>query len=101
MDDRQLQEAVARCVSAVVFYHTSERTRESSARMASEIRATAKQASAMGLPAGEADGRIARPVEGELMARYGHEVGPRAVAEFIAAFEGPPRATGDDARNWP
>lgn len=85
-DERQLHEAIARCVAIMVFYKNGERTPDSPARMAAEIRAVAGQVTGMGWPEGEAEWRVVRPVERELMARYGHELGPRIVADFVNAY---------------
>jgi hypothetical protein len=83
-DEQQLREAIARCVSIMVFYHHSERTPESAARMAAEIRGVAQEVAGMGVSGDEADRRVFRPVETELMVRFGHELGPRVVAEFLS-----------------
>jgi hypothetical protein len=85
-NERQLLEAIARCVSIMVYYHNSERTRDSQARMAAEVRGVARQVAEMGVPVEEVDRRVGRPVELELMARYGHELGPRMVADFKTAY---------------
>ena len=44
---RQFEEAVARCVSIMVFYHNSERTPDSLGLMTSEIQGVAGMISAM------------------------------------------------------
>jgi hypothetical protein len=82
---RQFQEAVARCVSIMVFYHNSERTPDSLGLMRSEIREVAGLIAALARP-DEDPYQVDLPVEGELMARYGHEVGPRLFADFRDAL---------------
>ena len=80
-DERQLRETIARCVSIVVFYHNTERTPDSAERMAAEIRSVARAVAGMG---DEADQLVFRPIEIELMARFGPELGPRVVSEFLS-----------------
>jgi hypothetical protein len=87
MTDRQIQEIVARCVSTLVFYHNSERSREADEQMAAEVQVIAGFVKELGLDVADVDKRIIRPVEFELIDRYGHEVTPRLFGEFIGAFE--------------
>lgn len=80
-DDRQVQEAIARCVLIMVFYHNNERTPDSADRMAAEIRGVAREVAGMG---DEADRVVFRPIGIELMARCGPELRPRVVSEFMS-----------------
>lgn len=57
--------------------------------MASEVQAMAGRVGEIGVKPGEADGHILRPVEAELLARYGHELGPRLTRMFLEAFGNP------------
>jgi hypothetical protein len=84
-DERPLQEAIARCVSIMVFYKHSDRTPRSLGLMTAEIRTVARTVEGM---ANSDVGELAvdRQVESELMARYGHEVGPRLLADFMDAY---------------
>jgi hypothetical protein len=85
---RQLQETVARCVSIMVYYRNeprSERTRE---RMVAEVQLVAGWVMELGLVAEETGRHIFRPLEGELIARFGQAAGSRLHAEFVQAFEG-------------
>jgi hypothetical protein len=97
-DERQLQEATARCVGVMVFYQHSERTRDSLARMGSEIRQVAERIAGMGLTEDKIEREVVRTVEFELMARYGHELGPRIVADFLDAY---PRGWAPDPNEAP
>jgi hypothetical protein len=86
--ERQVQETIARCVSAMVYYHNRGRYRENEDRMIAEVQLAAGFVEELGLSRVGADRRIIRPVEAELIARYGYEVGPRLAAQFVGAFEG-------------
>lgn len=86
--DRQLQETLARCVSTVVFYHNSHRSQKSAERMSIEAEVIAGFVEELSLVDGEAERFIVRPLEVELIDRYGHELGLRLFGEFIRAFEG-------------
>ncbi len=87
VSDRQIRETVARCVSTMVFYHNGERSRDTAELMTVEIQVIAGFVEEWGFDAAEINARVFRPVESELIARYGHEVGPRMLGEFIDAFE--------------
>src|SRR4051812_6723624 len=84
--ERQIQETVARCVAAMVYFNNAERTQGERDLMAAEV----QLASAWVLQAGsgEVRERVLAPVEGELFARYGHEVGPRLNGLFLTTFDG-------------
>ena len=86
--ERQIQEMIARCVSIVVFFHNSQKTPKMRAMMASEVQAVARSVEEAGLGGMAADERILLPVESELLARYGQEVGRRLNAEFARAYKG-------------
>ncbi len=85
---RQIQEAIARCVSLLVFYHNGEKTTKTRGLLAAEIRDVGE--SVRGLDFGdETSGEgILRLVECELRDRYGTEGGGRINAEFTRAFDG-------------
>jgi hypothetical protein len=83
---RVLDQIVTGCVAVVVFYHYQERTRATEAAMAQEIQALGEVISGMGLPEVVIERRVIRPIERELISRYGHEVGPRISSQFIDAF---------------
>lgn len=80
-DERQLQETIARCVSILVFYRNTEQTPDSTDRMAAEIRSELREFAGMKT---EVDRLVFRPIELELMARFGPEMGPRVVSEFLS-----------------
>ena len=85
--ERQVQETIARCISTMVFYHNSERSRKTEDRMIAEVQVIAGFVEELGFERGEAEERIIRPVELELIARYGYEVGPRMAVQFANAFQ--------------
>jgi hypothetical protein len=86
--EREVQETIARCVSALVCYYNGRRTQEETTTMAADIRSVADWVSGLGWAMGETDERILRPVEKELLDRYGHELGVRLTADFLKAYEG-------------
>ena len=85
--ERALCETVARCVGIIVYYHNAERTARSGRRVASEIREAVGWLADAGLDHRAMDDKVIEPVEGELMARYGHELGFRLNREFVRAFD--------------
>ena len=85
--DRSIQEAIARCVSAMTGYQNSELSGASSDLMAAEIQMVVAWAEEMGLTEMGIDRLILRPVEAELIARFGDEEGPRLLDEFLDVFD--------------
>jgi hypothetical protein len=85
--ERQVQETIARCVALMVFHHNCERSQEARDRMIAEVQIIAGFVEELGFSRSGVDWRIMRPIEAELLARYGHEVGPRLFAMFADAFE--------------
>jgi hypothetical protein len=85
---RVLDEIVAGCVAVVVFYHYHEETRATEDLISQEIQALGELVSGMGLPGDAIECLVIRPLERELISRYGHEVGPRITRQFIGAFHG-------------
>ena len=86
--ERQIQETIARCVSIVVFFHNSQKTPKMKTMMVAEVQTVAGWVEELGMGGMAADEQILLPVELELLARYGHEVGRRLNAEFARAFKG-------------
>ena len=86
--ERQIQETIARCVSIVVFFHNSPKTLKMRTMMVAEVQAVARSVEELGMGGMATDERILLPVEAELIARYGQEVGRRHNAEFARAFQG-------------
>jgi hypothetical protein len=87
--ERQIQEMIARCVSIAVFYHNGEMTPKTRASRASEFRTVAAELKRWGLSRGAMEGRILRPLEAELIARYGTEAGRGHYVEVLKGFEEP------------
>ena len=86
--ERQLQEMVARCVATMVYYHNSPKTRHTDTLMNAEVQAHAAWVSGLNLGARRTDEGILRPVEAELIARYGEAAGHKCFNEFAKAFFG-------------
>jgi len=86
--ERQVQELIARCVGIAVIYHNCGRTPKAEALMAAEVQALAGAVGGWGLSGEVTEEVFLRPVEGELIARYGPESGGRLNAEVVAAFGG-------------
>ncbi len=85
--ERQIQETVARCVSTMVYYHNCERSHPSNERMTVEVQVIAGFVEEWKLKPTEVNRRVIRPLEVNLIARFGHELGPRLLLEFLRAFE--------------
>src|SRR5262249_25514122 len=73
-------------------YHDEHRSSQNRALMVVEVQLIAGWVMETGLKPIEADELILQPVGCELLRLYGYEVGPRLYAEFLKAFEDPPRA---------
>jgi len=85
--ERQIQETVARCVGIMVSFHNAARTPQAQELMTAEIRIMADSVAEWSMGVAEVDGLILRPVEAELHARYGLELGPRLNRLFLEAFD--------------
>ena len=85
--ENQIREAVARCLSTMTRYHGRRRSPYSTLLMIAEVQAHAAWVTEMGLGPGEVVERVLRPVEAELTARYGCELGNRLNSDFLKAFE--------------
>ena len=83
--ERQVQETIARCVSAMVDYHDNGRSDE---RMAAEVRLIAGFVEELELSRSGVDWRILGPVEDELVGRFGVAIGCSLIVRFIKAFDG-------------
>jgi hypothetical protein len=86
--ERQVEETVARCVSCMVFYVNSGKTRQSKGLMTAEIQAAARLVAQWGLIGKTAEDSFLRPVDAELVARYGLVDGRKLSGEFAEAFIG-------------
>jgi hypothetical protein len=87
LSDRQRSQAISRCVSAMIFYHDASRSGEVVRWVVAEIRAIANEVAGWGIDGEETYRSILRPVEDDLILRFGHEVGPRLSHKFIDDFE--------------
>jgi hypothetical protein len=85
--ERAIQETIARCVAIMVAYYNSGPNERATREMIAEIRAVAEAARAFSLGIRETVDKIIHPVEAEIFARYGHELGTRLNAQFVVAFE--------------
>jgi hypothetical protein len=86
--DRQIEELVARCVATLVYYQNLPQNRHALILLKAELRATASGVAELGLGAPQVAQRLLRPVEAELVSRYGPEHGGLLAAEFVRAFGG-------------
>jgi hypothetical protein len=85
---RAVQELVARCVSIMVSDYNSGPSERANQEMVADVRAVAASVDQLSLGVQETAHNILRPVESELLARYGHELGGRIYVRFLAAVEG-------------
>jgi len=85
--ERQVEETVAQGVSIMVCYYGDVRNPRNKDMMIAEIQMIADWAMETGMSHVEVEERILRPLGGELIDRYGYEVGPRLHAEFLEAFD--------------
>jgi hypothetical protein len=86
--ERAIQETVARCVAIMVAYYNSGPNERATREMIEDIQAVAESARAFALGIRETVEQILKPVEIEIFARYGHELGSRLNSQFLMAFEG-------------
>jgi hypothetical protein len=87
-DEQAIQETITWCVAIMVAYHNVGPNKRSKQEMVAELRAVGEASKAFSLSAQEIVARIVQPVESEIFARYGHELGSRLNSQFLAAFEG-------------
>ena len=85
--ERQVQETISKCVSTIVYYHNEERSTAADEWVVADVRAITRLVRDLGFSDLGVARRILQPVEGELIDRYGHEVGARLFAKFADAFE--------------
>ena len=83
---RELVEIAACCVSTMVYYHNSERSKKAEAELAHEAGEIAREVEKIGLTRAEIDRSLVRPLEDELQERYGSEIGRQLVGQFLTAF---------------
>jgi hypothetical protein len=79
-------EAIARCILAMIDYHDAGPESGRFERMVAEVCAVARELAGRGMLSEASARRIVLPVERELAARYGREVGTTTYVEFIWAF---------------
>ena len=85
--ERDARELIDRCVSCMVNYYNSKAAPDASSAMVSEIQLIPGLVAALGLNGDDANDRVIRRVENELVARFGHEAGWRLFNEFTAAYD--------------
>jgi hypothetical protein len=83
-----LHRSIARCLMAMIDYHETRANRGFADRLVDEICAVASDLARSGLLSDESARRIVRPVERELKARYGRELGNWLYIDFIRVFDG-------------
>jgi hypothetical protein len=85
--ERKVLRTIARAVGVMVTYHKDGRTNPSFARMVAEVEMLAAWViEEMQLPLSESE-TIIGPIEWELHARYGSELGARLADQFARAFQ--------------
>lgn len=88
VSERQVQETVARCVSCMVFYVNSGKTRQAKGEMIAEAQAAARLVAQWGLGGRAAEDCFLRPFDAEIVARYGPADGRKLSRDFAEAFNG-------------
>jgi hypothetical protein len=79
-------EAIARCILAMIDYDDAGPESGRSEQMVAEVCAVARELAGRGMLSEASARRIVLPVERELAAWYGREVGARIYVEFVWAF---------------
>ena len=85
--EREFHEATARCISIIVYFHNARRSETTRAAMTGEVQAIAQWITKLPASAGEAERRLFKAVDQELVARYDRSTANRLVAEFLIAFK--------------
>lgn len=88
VSERQLQETIARCVSCMVFYVNSGKTRQAKREMIAEAQAAASLLAKWGLSGRAAEDSFLKPFEAEMVARYGPADSRKLSKDFVEAFNG-------------
>ncbi len=78
---------VSKCVRCMAYYHDYRSYPNADAVMSAEIRFARFQASALGLAEDHIERLVAHPVERNLVARYGNELGHSLFDAFKKEFE--------------
>jgi hypothetical protein len=84
--DREVQETIARCVSALVFYRNSKKTRVVEEQLDADAGVLAAWVKQAGLTARDVDALVLGPLEAELVARFGAEAGGGLCGVFVKAL---------------
>jgi hypothetical protein len=85
--ERPIQETIARCVSIMVAYYNSGPNERATREMIADVRAVAEATKGFSLGIRQTVEQILHPVEAEIFARYGHELGSWLNSQFLTAFE--------------
>ncbi len=85
LTEREVEEVIARCVSAAIYLEGCEPTARAEA--VSDIHDVARIVGAWGVPWARIRERLLRPVEAELVSRYGPVTGPERNRTFLEEFE--------------
>jgi hypothetical protein len=84
---REIDEEVARCVAAIVFYHNSPRSKQSEGVLTKDVRQVAVWASNAKLGKLEAGQLLFESIRAGLVLRYGDDVGNSLFMDFLTAYE--------------
>jgi hypothetical protein len=72
----------------MVFYHNSPRSQKTAEWMDDEVQTIADFVNKLGLGDGQTEEFVVRPLQSELLDRYGAELGPRLFRDFVLIFDG-------------
>jgi hypothetical protein len=86
--EREIQVALARCVSIMTVYHNGDQSPSTKDAMVSEVRAVARSIEEFNLGCMATERQIILPVESELLALFGPRVGEILNSDFLWAFQG-------------
>ncbi|WP_406699122.1 hypothetical protein V5E97_09605 [Singulisphaera sp. Ch08] len=86
--ERQVQETVSQCVACMVFYFNSRKSRGIKTAITAEFQDVALLVTGWGLGASEIGDSLLRPIEDELVVRYGTVEGLKLSNEFAEVFNG-------------
>jgi hypothetical protein len=86
--DREIQETVARCVAAIVYYHNCGRTTRAREVFEADVAGIRDRLRVEGAPGRE----VGPQVRAELLARYEPRLASALFEEFVAALT-PPRSS--------
>jgi hypothetical protein len=85
--EREVDEEVARCVAAIVFYHNSPQSDQNRGVLREDLREVAEWAFDAKLGRNEAVQVLFGPIRADLALRFGDQVGDSLFTDFLVAYE--------------